>query len=111
MLLSAQASTPSDALALEQQGRLAEAARVWRAVILKNPHDAAAFASLGVVLSKQQQYQEAASAYARALALNSKLPGVQLNLGLAEFKQGHFQSAMAPLRSALESEVISSWSG
>src|SRR5437762_5666941 len=47
-----------------------------------------AFASLGVILSKEQKYPEAASAYKKALALNPKLPGVQLNLGLAEFKQG-----------------------
>jgi Flp pilus assembly protein TadD len=58
---SAQASTPADAIALEQQGKLAEAAQVWQAVVQKNPNDAAAFASLGVILSKEQKYQEAAS--------------------------------------------------
>ena len=97
---SGQSSNPADAIALEQQGKLAEAAETWRAVIQKNPNDAAAYASLGVVLSKEQKYKEAASAYKKALALNPNLPGVQLNLGLAEFKQGNFQAAIAPLRAA-----------
>ena len=49
-----------NAIALEQQGK-SEAAQVWRAVTARNPTDAAAFASLGVVLSKQQKYPEAAT--------------------------------------------------
>jgi tetratricopeptide (TPR) repeat protein len=100
LCVSGQKSSPAKALALEQQGRLAEAAQVWRAVTQRDPKDAAAFASLGVVLSKEQKYVDAASAYRRAIALNPKLPGVQLNLGLAEFKQGHFQTAVAPFSAA-----------
>src|SRR5256884_1770648 len=69
---TAQKPSPSDALALEQQGKLEEAAGAWRSVTQRNPKDAAAFGSLGVVLSKQQKYQEAASAYKKALALNPK---------------------------------------
>jgi Flp pilus assembly protein TadD len=92
-----QSTTPTMAQALEQQGRLAEAAQAWRTIAQKNPNDARAFASLGVVLSKQQSYKEAASAYRRALALDPRLPSIQLNLGLAEFKQGHFGSAIPPL--------------
>ena len=99
-----QAPSPAQAIALEQQGKLAEAAQVWRAVTERNPKDAAAFASLGVVLSKEQKYPEAASAYKKAIALNSKLPGVQLNLGLAEFKQGHFDAAIPPLTAASKVE-------
>ena len=78
--------TAADAQAFEQQGKFAEAARAWESVTQQNPRDARAFASLGVVLSKQQNYAEAASAYRKALALNPKLPGISLNLGLAEFK-------------------------
>src|SRR5437868_13440434 len=88
----AAAQTPSDAMALEQQGRLAEASNAWRAVTVKNPRDAAAFASLGTVLSRQDKYGEAAVAYRKALTLTPKLTGIQLNLGLAEFKQGRFEA-------------------
>src|SRR5437868_15072679 len=66
LIASAQA-TPSDAMALEQQGKLAEATKAWRAVTAQNPRDAAAFASLGVVLSKQQKYEDAIVAYRKAL--------------------------------------------
>src|SRR5438067_7041896 len=59
----AQAPTPADAIALEQQGKLREAAQAWRAATERNPNDAGAFASLGVVLSKEQKYAEAAAAY------------------------------------------------
>lgn len=96
-----QSHDPAQAIALEQQGKLPEAAEVWRAVIKQNPQDAGAYASLGVVLSKQQRYPEAAAAYKKALALNPKLPGIPLNLGLAEFKQGNFHPAIRPLTAAL----------
>ena len=98
---TAQAPGPADAVALEQQGKLPEAAQAWRVVVRRNPHDAAAFASLGLVLSREEKFEEAVSAYHKAIALNPELPGVQLNLGLAEFKQGRFGDAIAPLRAAL----------
>jgi len=103
-LADAQAATPSEAVALEQQGKLAEATEVWGAVVAKNPRDAGAFASLGIDLSRQHKYPEAASAYKKAIALNSKLPGVRLNLGLAEFKQGHFDAAIPPLTAVSKDE-------
>ena len=67
-LLAHAQATPSEALMLEQQGRLPEATKAWRAVTEQNPRDAAAFASLGVVLSKQSKYEEAVGAYRKALA-------------------------------------------
>src|SRR5208337_1275800 len=103
-LLSAQTPTPSDAQALERQGRLSDASEAWKAITSHNPRDAAAFASWGVVLSKQENYQEAASAYRKALALNPHLPGIQLNLGLAEFKQGRFPEAAKYLKVAAQAE-------
>src|SRR5260370_26135853 len=96
-----QTPTPSQALALEQQGKLPEAAQAWQAITRQSPQDAAAFASLGLVLSKQGKYQEAVPAYKKALDLNPKLPGIHLKLGCAEFKQGRLQEAIGPLRAAL----------
>jgi Tfp pilus assembly protein PilF len=104
----AQSATPAQAQGLEQEGKLEEARKAWRTITEQDPKDAAAFASLGVVLSRQQRYKEAASAYRKALALDPKLPGVQLNLGLAEFKQGEFESAIRPLEAALNADPSSS---
>ena len=83
----AQAPSPADAMALEQQGKLPEAALAWKAITAHDPGDARAFASLGVVLARQEKYAEAAAAYRKALALDPKLAGIELNLGLAEFKR------------------------
>src|SRR3974377_1255823 len=62
VIARAQTSSPAQAQALERQGKLEEAARVWEAVTTQNPHDAAAFASLGVVLSRQEKYPAATAA-------------------------------------------------
>ena len=58
-----QISTPSEGIALQQQGKFVEAEKAWREVVGQNPNDAAAYASLGVVLSKQEKYAQAATAY------------------------------------------------
>jgi len=98
------AQTPSQAQALEQQGKLPEAEKAWRQITQANPQDAAAFASLGLVLSKQGKYEQAVPAYRNAIALNPKLPGIHLNWGLAEFKQEHFEAAVAALTAALAAD-------
>ena len=92
-------------MAFEQQQKWADAAQAWKAVTVRNPSDAAAFASLGVDLARQQKLDEAAAAYRKALKLNPKMPGLQLNLGLAEFKQGHFSGAATAFRSALAADA------
>src|SRR3989440_8125794 len=104
LLANAQTSTPAQALELEQQEKLAEAEKSWRQITQADPRDAAAFASLGLVLSKQGKYGQAVPAYRKAIALNPKLPGVHLNWGLAEFKQSHFDAAVAPLGAALAAD-------
>src|SRR2546430_5024080 len=52
----------------------------------------------------RSKYKGAVAAYRKALAVNAKLRGTQLNLGLAEFKQGEFQAAIAPFRAAIAAE-------
>ena len=101
LLASAEAQSPADAIALEQQGKFSEAAQAWKAVTAHDPNDAVAFASLGLDLAREQKYPEAVSAYRRALKLNPKLPGLELNLGLAEFKQDYFSAAATALHAAL----------
>ena len=75
-------------MALEQQGRYAEAAESWRAVAEKNPRDATAFAGLGLDLARQGDYPGAVEAYRKALKLDAHIRGLELDLGLALFKQG-----------------------
>lgn len=101
----AQANTPADAIALEQKGNLSQATEAWRSFIAAHPQDASAYASLGVVLAKQQKYPEAVTAYKKALSLDPRLPGIELNLGLAEFKQGHFRAAIVPLKAVVAKDT------
>lgn len=100
----AQSNTPAAALAFEQKGDLPHAAQAWRSFIAVHPRDAGAYASLGVVLAKQQKYPEAVAAYKKALSLDPTLPGIEMNLGLAEFKQGHFHAAIEPLKAVATRE-------
>lgn len=105
--LSAQNATSDEALKLQQEGKLQQAAQVWQTVVNNNPKDAEGFASLGGVYSKLKDFNQAAEAYRKALALDPKLPNASLNLGVAEFKQGHFNAAVEPLKSALDSDPSS----
>lgn len=58
--------------------------------------------SAGLEFSRKEQYIAAADCYRKALAIDPKLLPAQLNLGLAEFKLGHFGKALPPFRAALQ---------
>jgi len=85
----------SAAIALQQQGRVVEAEAAWQAVLKSHPADAEACANIGFLESQQQHYPQAVRYYRRALALNPRLPGLQMNLGLALFKAGMMKEAAA----------------
>jgi tetratricopeptide (TPR) repeat protein len=87
-------STERDkAFALEQQGNFEEAAQAWRAVAKARPSDAEAYAHLGLLEARQEHYKDAVPLYRKALALNPAMPGLRLNLGLAQFKGGDLKDA------------------
>jgi tetratricopeptide (TPR) repeat protein len=83
------------ALVLEQQGRVSDAEAAWQAVAKAHPTDAEAYAHLGLLQAQEAHYKEAVPFYRRALALNPRMPGLQLDLGLAYFKGGDLKSALA----------------
>ena len=51
-------------------------------------------ARLGVSQAANANYRGAIDAYQRAIAIDPKLPGIYLNLGLAWFKLGNFREAI-----------------
>jgi len=61
-------------------------------------------ANLGISLSKKEDYAGAIQAYKRALTLDSRLPHLYLNLGLAYFKRGSFREALAAFQNEPASE-------
>lgn len=83
------------ALALEQQNKVAEAEAAWRAYSKAHPSSPEPYAHLGLLEARQQRYEEAILLYRKALGIDSKIPGLRLNLGLALFKDGKPKEAIA----------------
>lgn len=81
------------ALALEQQGKNADAASEWRAFLRTHPADPEPYAHLGLLAARQEHYKEAVPLYRKALAINPSTESVQRNLGLALFKSGDLRGA------------------
>src|ERR1051325_5247143 len=59
--------------------------------------EALAAARRGLEEARQQHYKEAIQAYQAAIRIDPGVPGIYLNLGLAHFKLGNFQEAIAAL--------------
>ena len=98
---NAYSSQRDTAFSLEQQGRSTEAEAAWQAILKTHPDNAEAFAHLGFLESQQQHYSEAVAFYRRASALNSSMPGLRLNFGLALFKAGDLKQAARVLQPLL----------
>ena len=98
----AQSGVRQQALALEQQGRNAEAAEIWSSIVEHDPHDAEALAHLGLIEARQEHYGQAIAYYRRAVALDPAFPSLEMNLGLALFKTDQFGDAMAAFTAELE---------
>ena len=86
------------ALALEQQGNNVEAEAAWRAYLKAYPSSPEAYAHLGLLEARQEHYDQAVPLYRKALAMNSTIPGLRLNLGLALFKAGETKQALQTFR-------------
>ncbi|MGO9940665.1 MAG: tetratricopeptide repeat protein [Terracidiphilus sp.] len=92
------------ALTLEQEGNLSEAESEWRMYVGAHPTDSEAFAHLGFLEAHEQHYKEAVPYYRKALALNAKIPGLRLDLGLALFKSGDLRAAIQTFQLLLKNE-------
>jgi tetratricopeptide (TPR) repeat protein len=83
-----------EAMALEQQGKTEQAEAMWREYTAAHPADAEALAHLGFLEAHEEHYKEAVLHYRKALALNARIPGLRLDLGLAQFKGGDLRGAI-----------------
>lgn len=83
------------ALALEQQGNLAEAEAAWQSIVKNHPGSAEAWAHIGFLESQQLHYALAVAGYRKAAALDPTIPGLRMNFGLALFKDGDMKEAAA----------------
>jgi tetratricopeptide (TPR) repeat protein len=81
------------AVALQQQGKLDEAAAEYRALLQRKPDYVEAQANFGVVLARLGKYDEAIQAYEAAYKLAPQLTPILLNLGIAYYRAGRFAQA------------------
>ncbi|MDR3727646.1 MAG: tetratricopeptide repeat protein [Terracidiphilus sp.] len=101
-------SQRQSALALEQQGKNAEAETIWRAFLKQHPVDPEPYAHLGLIEAQQEHYKEAVPLYRKALSLSPSTPELRLNLGLALFKAGEMKEAIRLFQPLLKNQPPSS---
>jgi tetratricopeptide (TPR) repeat protein len=92
------------ALALEQQGRNAEAEEAWRGYLKLHPSSPEPYAQLGLLEARQGRYKLAVPLYRKALAINPAVMSVHLDLGLALFKDGNLKEAVPEFDTVLKSQ-------
>lgn len=99
---AAQKASRAEALALEAQGQATEAEQAWQAVLQRDPSNVEALAHLGLLQARQEHYPQAIFFYKRALAAAPGTPGLEMNLGLAYFKNAEFGEALTPFTNELK---------
>lgn len=109
----AQSQTPTgsvreSALALEQQGKNAEAEAQWTALLKVHPADSEAYAHLGLLEARQEHYKQAVTFYRKALVGAPKMQSLHLNLGLALFKAGDLKAAILEFNPLLKTAAPAS---
>jgi tetratricopeptide (TPR) repeat protein len=90
---NAKAQLAQTALALEKQGKIAEAEAAWRSVVKAQPGNAEAFAHLGLLEAREEHYSQAIADYRKAQALKPAMSQLNLNMGLALFKSEDYPNA------------------
>src|SRR5580700_6371423 len=82
-------------LALERQGRAAEAEALYRQVIAREPHNAQALLFLGVLAARRGDGKQALEAFDKILALGFVPPAIHYNRGVVLTGLNCFEEAVA----------------
>jgi len=86
------------------RGRLDEAERDFRKVLLLNPQLAGAYANLGVVYMRRKQWTKALEMLHQAEHLLPQVAGIRLNIGLAYYRQSEFLKAIPVFESVVRDQ-------
>ena len=95
-----------NAIAFEQEGDNIGAESAWRAFLMSHPANSEAYAHLGLLEARQEHYAQAVPLYRKALALDPKMPGLNLNLGLSLFKSGALKEAVRIFSAILDHQSL-----
>jgi protein O-GlcNAc transferase len=90
-----------DALALHEQGKIAEAAAVYRQILEREPQNAEALHLLGVAELQSGNAAQSIALIARAIAIDSRNANYHSNFGLALSHSGRSEEALASFDAAL----------
>src|SRR5437868_10005197 len=82
-------------------GKIDQAERDFRAVLAANPQVAGAYANLGVIYMRREQWQSALEMLRKAEHLAPTVAGVRLNIGLVYYRQDNFRAATSPFESVV----------
>lgn len=86
------------------QGRLDDAERDFRLVLVANPQVGGAYANLGVVYMRRKQWPNALEMLRKAERLMPEEPGIRLNIGLAYYRQNQFLKAIPAFESVVRQQ-------
>src|SRR5262249_46208472 len=89
------------AFKFHQEGRLAEAERLYREVLQTRPRDFEALHMLGILKLQQGQPDEAATLIGNAIEVDGRSVAALSNYGLALASLGRFEEALASYDRAL----------
>src|SRR6266853_4755556 len=72
-----------------QAGELDAAEAAFRQVLVADPRAGSAYANLGVIAMRRKDWEHAIRLLRRAEALEPKMAGIRLNIGLVEYRRGN----------------------
>jgi tetratricopeptide (TPR) repeat protein len=91
----------TQALALHQQGDLAQAKAIYTSLLEENSANADAWHLLGMVAYQEKNHSLASDLIRKAIAVNPNMAGYYSNLGLVLRELGQFESALANYQKSL----------
>lgn len=103
----ARGATLEEGLALKKQGKLAEAAAVFRALVEQNGSDLEALEQWATVLGWEQRYDEAIAAWTRAMETQPAAVRFRVGRARVRYWKGELEGAWADLQEALRATPAS----
>lgn len=91
----------TQAHAAKQQGDSAKAIELYRQIIRRAPHLAAAYNNLGMLYFDNHEYQHAVETLRHGMELDPKMPSAAAMLGMSYYQLGNAEKALPLLQAAL----------
>src|SRR5271156_107530 len=85
-------------------GELERAEGAFKKVLAADPNAAGAYANLGVIARRRQQWGAALEMLRKAERLAPNVAGIRLNIGLVYYRQNEFRAAIAPFESVVRDQ-------